>query len=227
MTMTLTQNQRGFIEFLVRSGALTFGEFMTKSGRKSPYFINTGRFDDGAKILELGEFYAAHIVEQSLGNASVVFGPAYKGIPLAVSTCIALKRSHDISMGFAFDRKEVKAHGDGGRLVGKKISDGDRVVLVDDVITAGTTMREVFPLLRSLGNVTIEGVVIAVDRRERGVGTLSAAQETEQQFGVKVYPIVTIDQIIAHLSSKNGSGVVLSAAQLSQIKDYLTTYGVA
>lgn len=226
MTASLTKNQCGFIEFLVRSGALSFGEFMTKSGRKSPYFINTGKFDDGEKICELGEFYANHIVEQSLGTASVIFGPAYKGIPLAVSTCIALTRSHDICAGFAFDRKEVKAHGDGGRIVGKKISDGDRVVLVEDVITAGTTMREVIPLIRSLGNVSLEGVVIAVDRCERGHGTLSAAQETEQMFGVKVYPIVTIHQIVTHLSCPNGSGIILSKEQLTHIDEYLTTYGV-
>jgi len=227
MSAQLTQNQRGFIEFLVRSGALTFGEFMTKSGRKSPYFINTGKFDDGAKIFELGEFYATHLVENSLGNASVIFGPAYKGIPLAVSTCIALTRTHDISTGFAFDRKEVKAHGDGGRIVGKKIGDGDRVVLVEDVITAGTTMREVIPLLRSLGNVSLEGVVIAVDRCERGSGTLSAAQETEQTFGVRVFPIVTIHQIVQHLSGNNGSGLLLSKTQLAHINEYLTNYGVA
>lgn len=226
MSDTLSSNQRGFIEFLVRSGALTFGEFMTKSGRKSPYFINTGRFDNGAKILELGEFYANHMVENSLQQASVVFGPAYKGIPLAVSTCIALKRSHDISLGFAFDRKEVKEHGDGGRIVGKKISDGDRVVLVEDVITAGTTMREVIPLLRSLGKVILDGVVIAVDRCERGATALSAAQETEQNFGVKVFPIVTIHQIVSHLSAKNGSGLVLSEEQIAAVTTYQKTYGV-
>ncbi|NDC37373.1 MAG: orotate phosphoribosyltransferase [Proteobacteria bacterium] len=227
MAVQLSQNQRGFIDFLVRSGVLTFGEFMTKSGRKSPYFINTGKFDDGAKILELGEFYAAHIVERGLSNASVIFGPAYKGIPLAVSTSIALKRSHDLTTSFAFDRKEVKAHGDGGRIVGKKIGDGDRIVLVEDVITAGTTMREVIPLLRTLGEIILEGVVIAVDRCERGTGSLSAAQETEHTFGVKVYPIVTIHQIVEHLSEENGSGLVLSKDLRGQINEYISTYGVA
>lgn len=224
--MALTNNQVGLIDFLVRSEALTFGEFVTKSGRHSPYFINTGKFDDGGKISDIGGFYAAHLIERGLSNLNVIFGPAYKGIPLAVSTAIALQRNQGLNAGFAFDRKEEKSHGDKGKIVGHKIVDGDKVVLVDDVITAGTTMREVVPALRNLGNVEIVGLILAVDRCERGSGSLSAVQETEQTLGVPVFPIVTIHDIVGYLSQDNSSGLLLSPTQVEKIAAYLKTYGV-
>lgn len=224
--MALTNNQAGLIDFLVRSGALTFGEFVTKSGRHSPYFINTGKFDDGSKISEIGGFYAAHVIERGLSNLNVIFGPAYKGIPLAVSTAIALQRNHGLNVGFAFDRKEEKSHGDKGKIVGHKIADTDKVVLVDDVITAGTTMREVVPALRALGQVEVTGLILAVDRCERGSGSLSAVQETQQTLGVPVFPIVTIHDIVKYLSEDNSSGLLLSSGQIDKINAYLKTYGV-
>ena len=223
----LSDNQAGFIDFLVQSGALTFGDFVTKSGRSTPYFINTGKFDDGGKIMRLGEFYAAHIVQSGLSDINVVFGPAYKGIPLAVATGIALQRDHGISAGISFDRKEEKEHGDRGRIVGKKISDGDEIVIVEDVITAGTTMREIVPLLTSIAKINFRGVVLAVDRCERGTTTLSAVQEVEQELGLKVFPIVTIKDIVRRLSGPNSSGMLLTDELQKRIAQYLKEYGAA
>lgn len=219
--------QKQFINFLVSSGALTFGDFVTKSGRKTPYFVNTGNFNDGLKISQLGKYYAAHIVESGLGNCNVIFGPAYKGIPLCVATSGALYTEHKLNCGFSFDRKEVKDHGDGGKLVGHKIKEGDHVVIVEDVITAGTTLREVLPFLASLGKVRIGGVVIAVDRCEKGTGDLSAVQEAQRTHGISVFPIVTVHHIISYLSGPNDSGFVLDAALQERIAAYLETYGAS
>jgi len=217
--------QREFVEFLLASNALTFGDFVTKSGRKTPYFINTGRFDDGRKIAELGRFYAAHIVQHGLDRSDIIFGPAYKGIPLAVTTAAALHQHHGRNIGFAFDRKEPKEHGDGGLLVGHPIAPGARVVIVEDVITAGTTLRHIVPLLERLApGVTIPGVVLAVDRCERGTGELSAVQEASRSSGLSIYPIVTIHDIVAHLREMPGSP--LTATLSARIDAYLSEYGV-
>lgn len=223
--VTVRDYQKRFINFLVSSGALTFGDFTTKSGRKTPYFVNTGNFNDGQKISELGIYYAAHIVESGLKDSSIIFGPAYKGIPLCVTTAAALFTRHEINCGFSFDRKEVKDHGDGGKVVGSKLKDGDKVVIVEDVITAGTTLREVLPFLQTQAKVTVAGVVIAVDRCERGTGALSAVQEAQETHGIKVFPIVTIHHIFKYLSEQNDSGFVLTEELKSRIAAYLETYG--
>lgn len=217
--------QAEFIDFLVKSGALTFGDFVTKSGRKTPYFINTGNFSDGAKISQLGSYYANHIVQNKLNDATTIFGPAYKGIPLCVSTASALAKEHNLDIGYTFDRKEVKEHGDGGKIVGQKIKDGDKIIIVEDVITAGTTLREVLPLLNSLAKISIIGVVIAVDRAEKGSGALSAVQEAQQNLGIKVFPIVNIHQIVTYLSGANNSGLSLNQDLLSRIANYQEAYG--
>lgn len=217
--------QGKFIDFLVASGALTFGDFVTKSGRKTPYFVNTGNFNDGDKISALGSYYAAHIVQQKLSDVQSIFGPAYKGIPLCVTTASALSREHKKNVGYTFDRKEVKDHGDGGRIVGHKIKGGDSVIIVEDVITAGTTLREVVPFLKSLGDVKVLGVVIAVDRCEKGTGNLSAVQEAQQNLGVTVYPIVNIHQIVSYLSKANSAGFVLNEDLKKRIAEYLEMYG--
>lgn len=223
----MQQYQKDFINFLIESGALTFGDFTTKSGRKTPYFINTGNFNDGNKISKLGSFYADHIVASQLSNSTVIFGPAYKGIPLAVTTVSSLALNHKINIGFAFDRKEVKDHGDGGRIVGKKIVDGDKIVLVEDVITAGTTMRESLPMLRALAKIEISAVVIAVDRQEKGSSEISAVQEVEKTLQVKVLPIVNINQILNYLnSSENTSGFKLNSQLINSISEYRKEYGV-
>lgn len=219
--------QRDFIEFLVQSGALTFGDFVTKSGRNTPYFINTGNFNTGEKIDQLGKYYAKHIVESGLSDLNIVFGPAYKGIPLSVISAAALAREHDIKVGFSFDRKEIKDHGDCGKLVGHKINPGDKILIVEDVITAGTTIREVVPYLKSLGSVDIKGIVISVNRCEKGTSQISAVAEVEQSMGIKVFPIVDIHQIVEHLKAENDSGLVLNSEMLDKIAKYLEQYGAA
>ena len=218
--------QQQFIEFLINAGSLTFGDFTTKSGRKTPYFVNTGRFDTGELLSRLGEFYASAMVANNLSGCDVVFGPAYKGIPLAVSTASALFRNHNRSVGVSFNRKEVKDHGDGGLIVGHKIVDGQKIVLVEDVVTAGTTLNEVIPWLRQLAKVEIAGVVISVDRCERGSGTLSAVAESEQKLGIKVFPIVTIQQIVQFLEERQaGQFAQISKDAPTQIRAYLGQYG--
>jgi orotate phosphoribosyltransferase len=218
--------QRNFIDFLVQTGALTFGDFVTKSGRSTPYFVNMGNFNLGSAISRLGDFYAAHVVSAGLADLNVVFGPAYKGIPLAISTAEALNRNHKLDIPFSFNRKEAKEHGDAGMLVGAKLSDKSKVVIVEDVITAGTTMREVVPLMNSFGVRNILGVVIAVDRCERGTGELSAVQEAQNTLGLSIFPIVTARHIIEHLSESNQSGVVLSSVMRERMEVYLAQYGV-
>jgi orotate phosphoribosyltransferase len=224
-SLPLEQYQREFVDFLLASGALTFGDFTTKSGRRTPYFINTGRFDDGLKIAQLGRFYAAHIAALGLGKIDLVFGPAYKGIPLAVTTAIALNDSHRMNVGFSFDRKEVKDHGDGGLIVGHPLRDNDRIVIVEDVITAGTTVRHIVPLLRKIAAVDIIGFVLAVDRCEKGTGELSAVQEAERDSAIRVYPIITIDHIVSYLRDHPDPERRLTDTQLSTIADYLHQYG--
>jgi orotate phosphoribosyltransferase len=225
METGLQQYQMDFIDFLVSSEALAFGDFTLKSGRKAPYFINTGKFESGAHIAKLGSFYAARVAQFGLDKVDVVFGPAYKGIPLAVTTAMALYLNHGKTVTFAFDRKEAKDHGDAGKVVGHKLRDGEKVLIVEDVITAGTTLREVVPLLRELAAVEIAGVLISVNRCEKGTGNLSAAQEAEQSLGVPVIEIVTIHQMVEYLSRENKSGVKLSAEQQQRIAAYLKEYG--
>jgi orotate phosphoribosyltransferase len=225
--MTLTTNQTAFIDFLVRSQVLTFGEFVTKSGRHTPYFINTGNFNTGQGLRKVGEVYARHIAECGLiDDIDVVFGPAYKGIPLSVATSIAIDSVFGKSIGFCFDRKEAKEHGDKGVLVGHHLSAGDRVLLVEDVVTAGTTMREVVPKLRNLAQIYLRHVIIAVDRQERGEGALSAIQEVEESLGLTFHPVVTIRQVVDYLSKENSSGLVLTSQRLGQIHKYWELFGV-
>lgn len=191
--------KREFIEFMIKSGVLTFGDFVTKSGRKTPYFINTGNYRTGSQAVSLGSCYAACIMEHlqagTLGEVTALFGPAYKGIPLAVAASIALSSEHGLDLNYCFNRKEEKDHGEGGTMVGYKLRDGDGVLIVEDVITAGTAVRECLPLLKKAGDVRIEGLVVSVDRMERGQGTLSAIQELYEEFGIKTFPIVTVREI--------------------------------
>lgn len=220
----LEKYQQEFADFLVKSNALKFGDFTLKSGRKAPYFINTGSFDSGASLAKLGSFYAAHL--QSLNvECDTIFGPAYKGIPLCVSTASALALNYNREVGVTFDRKEVKDHGDGGLLVGRKIKDGDKVVIVDDVITAGTTFRQMVPMLKEIANVDITAVIVAVDRCEKGTGELSAVQELQKDLGLNFHPILNIHQLVEYLSADNTSGLRLSEEQLGKIKEYLSVYG--
>jgi orotate phosphoribosyltransferase len=222
----LSDYQREFIDFLIHSEVLNFGSFTTKSGRETPYFINTGNFNSGPRIAAAGRYYANHIVEQDLSAIDTVFGPAYKGIPLAVATATALCTDHGINVGFSFDRKEEKAHGDKGQIVGRQLEPGHRILLVEDVITAGTTFRSIIPLIQSIAAVEFAGIVISVDRCERGTGAGSAIDELSEAMGIPIFPIVTIHDIRAYLSEPNASGVTLSSGLQDQIDAYLAAYGV-
>ena len=223
--MPLRPYQKDFIDFLVHSDALLFGDFTLKSGRKAPYFVNTGKFDDGEKIKKLGEFYAAHLVNEVKQDVQVVFGPAYKGIPLCISVASALFDKHQKKVGYSFNRKEEKDHGDKGMLVGKQINPGDNVVLVEDVVTAGTTLREILPILREQLKANVVCVCVAVDRCERGQGKISAVQEAEESLHVKVLPIVNVHHIMEYLSASNSSGTIIGGDLLKRMKEYIAEYG--
>ena len=224
-----------FTRFLLESQALKFGEFTLKSGRRSPYFINAGAFDDGAKIARLGRFYAEKIAgEIEAGrlpaDIDTVFGPAYKGIPLAVSTAIALNAAGGpaANVGYTFDRKERKDHGDGGMMVGTKLVDGMKVLLVDDVMTAGTAVREVIPKLRAEADVEVVGLVLSVDRMEKTKDSdLSAVAAVEAEFGFPVFAIANVREIFAAgraISAGNGEPYVTDGIQRAA-DEYLARYG--
>ncbi len=219
--MELTYKQR-FIRFMVDNGVLKFGEFTLKSGRKAPYFINTGNYKTGAQLAKLGEYYAECISGNNI-VAETLVGPAYKGIPLAVATAIALSNNHGMDLNYCFDRKEVKDHGEGGLFVGKQLVDGEKVVLIEDVMTSGKALREMLPKLKAAANVEIAGMIISVDRMERGLeSTMSAVQEVYKEFGVKVYSIVTMADIIDCIEQ----GIIEGKEYLDKMKEYRKTYGV-
>lgn len=211
-----------FIKFMVENGVLKFGEFTLKSGRKAPYFINTGNYKSGAQLAKLGEYYAQCIVDNNI-VAETLVGPAYKGIPLAVTTAVALAERHGVDLNYCFDRKEVKDHGEGGLFVGKQLADGEKIVIIEDVMTSGKALRELLPKLKAAANVEIAGMVISVDRMEKGLESeLSAVQEVYKEFGVKVYSIVTMADIIEAIES----GIIDGAEYLQKMKEYRGKYGV-
>lgn len=217
-----------FIEFMVRSGVLTFGDFVTKSGRSTPYFVNTGNYSTGDQMHRLGEFYADAIenfVHQSGQGIDVLFGPAYKGIPLVVTTSVALaRRGRDLA--FAFNRKEAKDHGERGVLVGHVPADGDRVLWVEDVTTAGTSIRETMPVLRAAADIEPVGLVISVDRQERGTGALSGLDQVGQDFAMATFSIVTVHEVIEHLTGRDIDGtVVLDEPTAEAMRAYLQRWG--
>ena len=219
--MELTYKQQ-FIKFMVENGVLKFGEFTLKSGRKAPYFINTGNYKTGSQLARLGKYYAACIQQNGL-KAETLVGPAYKGIPLAVTTAVSLANDYGVDMNYCFDRKEVKDHGEGGLFVGKQLVDGEKVILIEDVMTSGKALREMLPKLKAAANVEIAGMIISVDRMEKGLeSNLSAVQEVYREFGVKVYSIVTMADIIEAIES----GIIEGKEYLSKMKEYRATYGV-
>ena len=213
--------KRKFIEFLAECGVLKFGTFKLKSGRIAPYFLNAGEYKTSAQICKLGEFYAACIHENNI-EAQTLFGPAYKGIPLALSASIALYEKYGKNVNFCFDRKEVKDHGEGGMFVGKQPEDGEKVVIIEDVMTSGKALKEVLPKLRGAANVDITGMVITVDRMEKALGSeRSAVQQALIEEGIKVYSIVTIQDIIEALEE----GVIAGKEHVPAIRAYLAEYG--
>lgn len=217
-----------FIKFMVKCGVLTFGDFVTKSGRETPYFINTGNYRTGAQISKLGQYYAACIQQHFPGHIDALFGPAYKGIPLAVSCAVSLSEHYGRDINYCFNRKEIKDHGEGGALVGYRPKDNDRVLIIEDVITAGTAVRECLPMLKGAADVDVAGLVISVDRMERGRGELSAIQEIKADYGIDTYPIVTVSEIIECLHNKPVDGKILvDDAVRDKMETYLRKYGVA
>lgn len=211
-------HQRDFLDLALAKQVLRFGEFTLKSGRTSPYFFNAGLIDDGSALARLGRAYAAAAVESEL-HFDMLFGPAYKGIALAAATAIALATSHDRDLPFAFNRKEAKAHGEGGNLIGAPLR--GRVLIVDDVITAGTAIRESLELIRAHG-AQAAGVLIALDRQERGQGSLSAAQEVTAEFGIPVLSIARLADLLTLTAERPEL-----AEQQARLQDYRHRYGVA
>ncbi|MBL8252363.1 MAG: orotate phosphoribosyltransferase [Candidatus Competibacter sp.] len=209
--------QRDFLDFAIGRGVLRFGEFTLKSGRISPYFFNAGLFDSGAALARLGRCYAAAIVDAGL-KFDVLFGPAYKGIPLVATVAVALAEQYGRDAPWCFNRKEAKDHGEGGLIVGASLK--GRVLIVDDVITAGTAIRETMQILAAHG-ATPGGVLIALDRRERGQGELSAVQEVERAHGIAVTSIANLDDLLAYLAERPEH-----AEHLEKMRDYRARYGV-
>ena len=209
--------QREFIEFALERNVLRFGEFTLKSGRTSPYFFNAGLFNTGRDLARLGRFYAAALVDSGI-EYDLLFGPAYKGIPIATTTAVALCDHHDIDMPYCFNRKEKKDHGEGGSLVGSELT--GRVMLVDDVITAGTAIRESMEIIEA-HKAQLAGVLIALDRQEKGKGELSAIQEVERDFGCDIVSIIKLEDLINYLSEKPGM-----EAQLTSVSAYRDQYGI-
>ncbi|AYF18532.1 orotate phosphoribosyltransferase [Vibrio parahaemolyticus] len=209
--------QREFIEFALEKEVLKFGEFTLKSGRKSPYFFNAGLFNTGRDLARLGRFYAAALADSGI-EFDVLFGPAYKGIPIATTTAVALADHHDIDTPYCFNRKEAKNHGEGGNLVGSALE--GRIMLVDDVITAGTAIRESMEIIKANG-ADLAGVLVAIDRQEKGKGELSAIQEVERDFGCAVISIVSLGDLITYLEEKGNA-----TEHLEAVKAYRTEYGI-
>lgn len=215
-----------FIEFMVEAGVLLFGDFVTKSGRSTPFFINMGNFNTGRQLARLGEFYAQALHARFGVSFDVLFGPAYKGIPLSVATSIAYNRLYDTDIAFCSNRKEIKDHGDTGILLGHKLRDGDRVVIIEDVTTAGTSIAETMPIIRKRGDVRVIGLIIAVDRMERGQGTRTALEEMRRQYGFVTGAIVTMAEVVAYLLNRPLAGTVLiDDAMKARIDAYYRQYG--
>ena len=214
--------QRTFIDLALARQALRFGQFTLKSGRDSPYFFNAGLFNDGDAMRVLGQCYAAALARAEL-PFDMLFGPAYKGIPLVTATAVALAEHHYRNVPWAFNRKEAKMHGEGGNIVGTALQ--GRVVIVDDVITAGTAIRESVELIRAAG-AEVAGVLLALDRQERGQGRLSAVQEVEAQFGIRCISILSFGELIDTLTAGAGDAFRISDAELGQLRDYRSRFGI-
>ena len=213
----MEQYQKDFVDFTLETGVLKFGEFTLKSGRISPYFFNAGLFNKGSHLSELGKFYA-QAIEASALKFDVLFGPAYKGIPLAAATSIALNDSYNHNVPYSFNRKEAKDHGEGGSIVGHPL-EGD-ILIIDDVITAGTAIREAQDIIQNCG-ANAKGVIVALDRQEKGKGELSAIQEVEQIFGITVLSIINLSHIIDYLKTSDDSKI------LDKIESYRMQYGIS
>lgn len=223
----MEQYKQEFIEFMIDCQVLKFGDFVTKSGRKTPFFVNTGFYRTGAQLRKLGEYYAKAIHDHFGLDFDVLFGPAYKGIPLTVAATIAISEQYGRDIRYCSNRKEVKDHGDRGILLGSPMGDGDRVVIIEDVTTAGTSIQETLPIIRSQGEVHPVGLVVSVDRMERGQGEKSALQEIQEVYGLQTTAIVTMAEVVEHLYNRPYKGkVIIDDALKTAIDAYYEQYGV-
>jgi orotate phosphoribosyltransferase len=222
----MEQYKKEFIEFMVDCGVLKFGDFTTKSGRKTPFFINAGFYRTGSQLRKLGEYYAKAISEAFGLDFDVLFGPAYKGIPLSVAASMAISEFYEKEIRYCSNRKEVKDHGDKGILLGGPIQDNDKIIIIEDVTTAGTSIGETMPILKAQGNVCVLGLVVSVDRMEKGQGTKSALDEIEENYGLKTTAIVTMEEVVEHLYNKpyNGS-IIIDDTLKTAIDEYYKQYG--
>ena len=223
----MEQYKQEFIEFMIDCEVLKFGDFVTKSGRNTPFFVNTGFYRTGAQLRKLGEYYAKAIESKFGFDFDVLFGPAYKGIPLTVATTMAISQFYDKDIKYCSNRKEVKDHGDKGILLGSPIADGDKVVIIEDVTTAGTSIQETLPIIKAQGDVTVAGLVVSVDRMERGQGEKSALAEIEEKYGLKTTAIVTMAEVVEHLYTKPYKGkIIIDDTLKAAIDTYYKQYGV-
>ena len=216
----MEQYKKEFIGFMVKSQVLRFGDFVTKSGRQTPFFVNTGFYRTGEQLKRLGEYYAQAIKASFGTDFDVLFGPAYKGIPLSVTASIAMSSLYGADIRYCSNRKEVKDHGDKGILLGSPINDGDQVVIIEDVTTAGTSIRETLPIHQAQANVKVLGLVVSVDRCERGTGTKSALDEIQESFGIRTSAIVTMKEVTQYLT-----GTVIDEDMKAKIDAYYEKYG--
>ena len=222
----MEQYKQEFIEFMVDCKVLKFGDFVTKSGRKTPFFINTGFYRTGEQLRRLGGYYAKAIADKFGTGFDVLFGPAYKGIPLSVAASIAISEQYGADIRYCSNRKEIKDHGDKGILLGSPISDGDKVVIIEDVTTAGTSINETLPIIRAQGDVDVLGLVVSVDRMERGQGSKSALKEIHEKFGLETTTIVTMAEVVEHLYNRPYKGEVIIDDTLKKAIDaYYEQYG--
>ncbi|MCI5496382.1 MAG: orotate phosphoribosyltransferase [Roseburia sp.] len=222
----MEQYKQEFIEFMVESDVLKFGDFTLKSGRKSPFFMNAGAYVTGSQLKRLGEYYAKAIHDNYGDDFDVLFGPAYKGIPLSVATTIAFSELYGKEIRYCSNRKEVKDHGDTGILLGSKIKDGDKVVIIEDVTTSGKSIEETFPIVKAQGDVEIIGLMVSLNRMEKGKGDKCALDEIKDLYGMQANAIVTMDEVIEHLYNKPCQGkVVIDDAMKEKIDAYYAQYG--
>ena len=222
----MEQYKQEFIEFMVDCKVLKFGDFVTKSGRKTPFFINTGFYRTGEQLRRLGGYYAKAIADKFGTEFDVLFGPAYKGIPLSVAASIAISEQYGADIRYCSNRKEIKDHGDKGILLGSPIGDGDKVVIIEDVTTAGTSINETLPIIKAQGDVEVLGLVVSVDRMERGQGSKSALKEIHEKFGLETTAIVTMAEVVEHLYNRPYKGEIIIDDTLKKAIDaYYEQYG--
>ena len=223
----MEQYKQEFIDFMIESDVLKFGEFTLKSGRKSPFFMNAGAYVTGTQLRKLGEYYAKAIHDNYGLDFDVLFGPAYKGIPLSVATTMAINELYGKDIRYCSNRKEVKDHGDTGILLGSKMKDGDRVVIIEDVTTSGKSIEETFPIIKAQANVEIKGLIVSLNRCERGKGDKSALQEIQEVYGFPANAIVSMEEVVQYLYNQPRNGrVLIDDAMKASIDAYYEQYGV-